>query len=88
MARVRAGVRIITLTQELRRTVADLQVAIEDLRGVRAGAPAVAVCTTCRRVRVSEGDWQDLDDIVAARALSAPDGALCPQCAERAADAA
>jgi len=37
MARVRAGVRIVTLTQELRRTVADLKVANAALAAALAG---------------------------------------------------
>jgi len=40
MARVRAGVRIVSLTQELRRTVADLKVANAALQHSRREPPA------------------------------------------------
>jgi phosphoserine phosphatase RsbU/P len=40
MARVRAGVRIVSLTQELRRTVADLRVANAALETSRRDPPA------------------------------------------------
>ena len=40
MARVRAGVRIVSLTQELRRAVADLKVACAALEGARRDPPA------------------------------------------------
>jgi DNA-binding response OmpR family regulator len=87
MARVRAGVRIITLTQELRRTVADLQVANSELSLARAaagpGGAGVVVCAGCRRLRVGDDDWWDLDEVAAARALADPAGSLCPECAGR-----
>ncbi|MBI1797787.1 MAG: response regulator [Candidatus Eisenbacteria bacterium] len=52
MARVRAGVRIVTLTQQLRRTVADLQVASGESDAAKAGAAAdPSVCPQCGRRR-------------------------------------
>jgi sigma-B regulation protein RsbU (phosphoserine phosphatase) len=42
MARVRAGVRIVSLTQELRRTVTDLKVANAALENARREPPASA----------------------------------------------
>jgi sigma-B regulation protein RsbU (phosphoserine phosphatase) len=85
MARVRAGVRIVSLTQQLRRSVADLQVANAELGVVRATtgsvAPPVAVCAGCRRVRSGDGDWQDLDQLVARQRGASPDASLCPDCA-------
>lgn len=77
LARVRAGVRIVTLTQELRRTVADLKVANAELGEVRAAAtPGIVVCPGCRRIEVAEGQWRSLDDMVPSK-RSAP---LCPLC--------
>jgi DNA-binding response OmpR family regulator len=87
MARVRAGVRIITLTQELRRAVADLKVVNAELGATRdaggAGGHGISVCTNCRRVRVGDADWRGLDEVVAARALVDPGGSLCPDCSEQ-----
>jgi sigma-B regulation protein RsbU (phosphoserine phosphatase) len=51
MARVRAGVRIVTLTQQLRRTVADLQVANGELEAPRDGAEGAEVCPHCGKSR-------------------------------------
>ena len=78
LARVRAGVRIVSLTQQLRRTVADLQVVNAELsqaRGAGLTPPAVAVCAGCRRVRAGEGEWRDLEQMLASGA------GLCPDCA-------
>ncbi|MEK7823476.1 MAG: response regulator [Candidatus Eisenbacteria bacterium] len=85
MARVRAGVRIVSLTQQLRRTVADLQVANAELGLARAAggpaAPGIAVCAVCRRVRAGDGEWRELDQLAAARSETDPDAGLCPDCA-------
>jgi sigma-B regulation protein RsbU (phosphoserine phosphatase) len=56
MARVRAGVRIITLTQQLRRTVVDLQMAngspgASAARAETADSAAADACPTCGRPR-------------------------------------
>ena len=86
MARVKAGVRIITLTQQLRRAVADLQVANAELGLARAaggpGAPGISVCAACRRVSVGDGRWRRLDELAGAGRASDPAGGLCPDCAE------
>jgi DNA-binding response OmpR family regulator len=82
MARVRAGVRIVSLTQDLRRTVADLQVANAELGLTRAaggGSAGIAVCAGCHRVRAGDGEWRALDQMAAAR--SDTDAGLCPDCA-------
>ncbi len=49
MARVRAGLRIVLLTQELRATVAQLQ---------GSTGPAVSICPDCRQVQAPGGEWQ------------------------------
>jgi len=85
MARVRAGVRIISLTQELRRTVADLRVANAALSA--SGAPdqalpgAVVVCHGCQRVGLPDGSWEDVRTFLAARTGAAPASGTCPDCA-------
>jgi DNA-binding response OmpR family regulator len=83
MARVRAGVRIVSLTQQLRRSVADLQMANAELELTRATrgpeAPGIAICPGCRRVRAGEGDWRDLDQLLKAR--PDPAAGMCPDCA-------
>ena len=61
MARVRAGVRIITLTQELRHTVAELQIANAELEALRPdpdGNGAAPLCPECeaREGRVPRPD--------------------------------
>jgi DNA-binding response OmpR family regulator len=85
MARVRAGVRIVSLTQQLRRTVADLQVANAELELARAsGVPAgsgITVCPGCRRLRADDGEWRELDQLVTPRSETDPAAGLCADCA-------
>ena len=83
LARVRAGVRIVSLTQQLRRTVADLRVAVAELELSRVvGTPSshgIAVCPGCHRVRIAGGAWQELGDLAApAGEESSPP--CCPRC--------
>lgn len=90
MARVRAGLRIVLLTQELRRTVAQLS-------AVTAGAPAagadeaagvphpadpahVSVCSFCHRARTADGGWQALDQYLAQQRIADVSHGLCPDC--------
>ena len=85
MARVRAGVRIVSLTQQLRHSVTDLKVAVTELGIARTGsgpAPAaVSVCDACHRVGAAGGPWQELDQWLASRAAAAVPPSLCPDCA-------
>ncbi len=74
MARVRAGLRIVLLTQELRATVAQLQ---------GSTGPAVSICPDCRQVQAPGGEWQPLQAWLesAGRVRFAP--APCPHCRKR-----
>jgi DNA-binding response OmpR family regulator len=84
LARIRAGARIVALTQQLRRTVADLQVALAELEFTREASgtqePGVTICSGCHRVRADGGTWQDLDSLLARRRVT-PVSGTCPDCA-------
>ena len=58
MARVRAGLRIVLLTQDLRRAATDLRQQAAGGPGPRAGG----LCPRCRRVRNGDGQWHDPAD--------------------------
>ena len=82
MARVRAGLRNVLLSRELRQAVNDLKAAHVELdlaRDARRIPDALPVCHSCRRVRTSEGAWQELQEYLAERGLI--DLLLtCPEC--------
>jgi sigma-B regulation protein RsbU (phosphoserine phosphatase) len=84
MARVRAGLRIVLLSQQLRRTVSELRVANAELESMRGG-PAKLVerlpmCSICRHVRDEHGAWQTLDAYLLARELAGFTHGICPDC--------
>jgi len=77
IARVRAGIRVVSLTQSLRRTVADLR------SGSAPDAPAgtaAAWCDRCHRVERAPGEWVAIEEVLG-QALGRPvvPGA-CPEC--------
>ncbi len=85
MARVRAGLRIVLLTQELRSTVEELHVANIELQGARAEVERLShetmpVCSFCRKVRDTNGDWHPLEEYVAQRTQTELTDGICPDC--------
>jgi sigma-B regulation protein RsbU (phosphoserine phosphatase) len=84
MARVRAGLRIVGLTQQLRRAVDELKAANLKLSGGHAEIVRVPdllpMCTNCHNVRVGPDEWQPLERYLAAHGDKAPRPSLCPDC--------
>jgi len=84
MARVRAGLRIVTLSQQLRQTISELKQANAQL-GEERGAPGrivekLPMCSICRDVRDAEDHWQQLDEYLLARDLADFTHGICPEC--------
>lgn len=77
MARVRAGLRIVLLTQDLRR-------AAGDVRANGAPRPANArtagLCPRCRRVRDAQGAWHDPAEWVRSGGVVSEVLDICPTC--------
>ncbi len=88
MARVRAGLRIVLLAQELRRTVAHLSSVNAELEAARAGVARrverLAHCPECQRAATPDGRWVPLAELVTERRLFELDAGTCPQCRLRA----
>jgi sigma-B regulation protein RsbU (phosphoserine phosphatase) len=84
MARVRAGLRIVVLTQELRHSVHELQQAKAEVEAGQAELSRLTqhlpICSQCKRVRLGNGQWQDLDQYLRARLEADHDKAVCPEC--------
>jgi DNA-binding response OmpR family regulator len=82
MARVRAGLRIVLLTQQLRRTVAQLQSVNAELECARAelDAPGLKLCSRCRRVNLPEGGWRSLEDHLESGDSRPLAPSTCPEC--------
>jgi DNA-binding response OmpR family regulator len=78
VARVRAGIRVVALTQSLRRTVADLRA------GNRPEDPPIRYCESCRRLDEGTG-WMDLPFFLRERIGRTVVPDACPECADKAA---
>jgi DNA-binding response OmpR family regulator len=86
MARVRAGLRIVLLTQDLRHTVGELQAAHDALAAARDEVSRLEqellpICSFCKKVRDPRGDWHELEDFLAERQMDVTHG-VCPACRE------
>jgi CheY-like chemotaxis protein len=88
MARVRAGLRIVALTHQLRDTVHELTAAKGALGGALRGARhelfhlegLIAICSFCKRIRTDGDAWQDIDQYLADRAQAEFTHGICPGC--------
>jgi DNA-binding response OmpR family regulator len=85
MARVRAGLRIVILAQELRATVEDLHVANAELQSARTEVERLThellpICAFCRKVRDADGHWHSLEDYVAQLSQADFTHGICPPC--------
>ena len=80
LARVRSGLRIVRLTQQLRGTVGELQMANAELSSTRDTLDrirvGVKICRFCRRLKDDDGEWMDLDHYLLRRS----ERAACPEC--------
>ena len=83
MARVRAGLRIVLLNQELREAMGQLQLANAELVSARDTMKRIAellpLCSVCHKVR--DGDtWRHLDEYLKTRGRMDFSHGLCPEC--------
>ncbi len=84
MARVKAGLRIVLLNQELRVAVGQLQMTNAELVSVRdamkRALELMPLCSMCHRVRDGEQKWVHLDEYLEARGRMGFSHGLCPEC--------
>ena len=84
MARVRAGLRIVLLTRDLRDTISELRDTQSELSSAREDAGSIgeiaAVCSGCRKVQTADEEWQELEHLLSARGRVGLVAALCPVC--------
>ena len=76
LARVRAGLRIVLLTQDLRHSVAESRAAVLAV----AGTKTAGLCPRCRRVRDAEGNWCDPAEWVRSGGVVSSVAEECPAC--------
>lgn len=84
MARVRAGLRIVLLTQDLRRALQDLRNTNVELERQKSASnrltETLPICTFCKKVRLEGDDWQDIDQYLSSREQADFSHGICPGC--------
>ncbi len=77
LARVRAGIRIVSLTQSLRKNLAELRASGP------AGPGPVHVCTGCRKVAGADGRFREIEAFLLERLGAPVNTCTCPECEAR-----
>jgi sigma-B regulation protein RsbU (phosphoserine phosphatase) len=75
MARVRAGLRIVLLTQALRAANAE-----QAAKTRRMAAELLPTCSSCGKVQDASGNWRELDDYLVDRRRTELTPGLCGDC--------
>ena len=86
MARVRAGMRSVHLTRQLRRVTSELDAARCELettrRGIRDLTQKLAYCSECSRVEIEDGAWETLAQFMEHNDVMRFRPKQCPSCHE------
>jgi DNA-binding response OmpR family regulator len=84
MARVRAGLRIVLLSQELRQAVNELKLANAELEAARSLPVRIIeqlpACSICKKIRDDDGTWLAVDEFLVAHDLAEFTHGVCPSC--------
>jgi sigma-B regulation protein RsbU (phosphoserine phosphatase) len=78
-ARLRTGVRVVELEQNLRAKVRELQEAVEHVRELQGMIP---ICMHCKRIRNQEQIWEKVETYIEHRSEARFSHALCAECLE------
>ncbi len=82
MARVRAGLRIVLLTRDLRDALGRLRAA--EAAPSAGGAPGSgglrALCPGCKRGQAADHRWIEIEQLLEARGVRGFDRTVCPAC--------
>jgi PAS domain S-box-containing protein len=69
--------RVAERTIELNSTVADLRLALENVKTLTGLLP---ICGSCKRIRDDDGYWSQLEDYISAHSAAEFSHSLCPDC--------
>jgi DNA-binding response OmpR family regulator len=88
MARVRAGLKSVHLTRQLRRAATDLEVARDELErtreSIRELTRRLGYCGDCGRVEITDGSWESLARFMESQEVLHFHRTCCPSCREAA----
>jgi len=78
-ARVRVGVRVVSLQARLAEEVAELQATLDNVRRLRGLLP---ICAYCKRIRDDKNYWQRVEVYVSEHTDATFTHGICPSCLE------
>jgi sigma-B regulation protein RsbU (phosphoserine phosphatase) len=76
-ARAQVGMRMLALQDSLARRLAELETALTNVKQLRGLLP---MCSYCRKVRVDEKYWQQLEGYVTEHSDAQFSHGICPEC--------
>ena len=72
--------RVAERTTTLNATVADLRLALENVKALSGLLP---ICGSCKRIRDDDGYWSQVEDYISAHSTAEFSHSLCPECLAR-----
>jgi DNA-binding response OmpR family regulator len=76
-ARVRVGLRMLELQESLANRVAELQQALASVKQLTGLLP---MCSYCKKIRVDEQYWQQVESYVSDHTEAVVTHGICPEC--------
>jgi len=76
-ARASVGLRMLALQESLARRVADLEEALASVKRLRGLLP---MCAYCKKIRVDNSYWQQLESYLAEHSEAEFSHGICPDC--------
>lgn len=76
-ARVKVGLRMINLQQELTERVKELEKAIAHIKQLQGLLP---ICSYCKKIRDDQNDWWKVEDYVSKHSDAQFSHGICPDC--------
>jgi sigma-B regulation protein RsbU (phosphoserine phosphatase) len=78
-ARIRTGLRIVSLQQQLTSKIASLEGALRNVKELKGLLP---ICCYCKRIRTDEDYWQQLEGYISDHSDAQFSHGICPGCFE------
>jgi CheY-like chemotaxis protein len=80
LARVKVGVRVLSLQEGLTKRVDELQLALSRVKQLQGLLP---ICSYCKSIRSDENYWQQVDAYIVQHSDAQFTHGICPSCYER-----
>ena len=76
-ARARVGMRMVALQESMARRLAELEQALANVKALRGLLP---MCSYCKKIRVDDKYWQQLESYLSEHSDAEFSHGICPEC--------